>query len=121
MHRILKQGCAIGELDDVTEVHDRDPIRNMLNNQEVVSNKEIGELQFALKLFEGIENLSLDRNVEGGDRFIANNEFRIEGEGAGDADALTLTTAEFVGVTGGVFGAEADRLHQFDDPGVALL
>lgn len=121
MHRILKQGCAIGELDDVTEVHDRDPIRNMLNNQEVVSNKEIGELQRLLKLFERIENLSLNGDVESRDGFIANNEVRIKGEGAGDADTLTLTTAEFVGVTRGLFGAEADRLHEFDDPEMALF
>ena len=55
-------------------------------------------LELALELAEEIEDLGLDRDVEGGDRFVGEDEFRFGGEGAGDGDALALAAGEFVGV-----------------------
>jgi hypothetical protein len=46
-----------------------------------------------------VDHLRLHRDIQRADRFVADNEARFDGEGAGDADALALAAAEFVRVT----------------------
>jgi len=105
----------------VAEVHDRNAVRYMLNNQEVVSNKEIRELQLLLELFESIEDLGLNGDVERRNRFIANNEFRIKRKGSCDTNALALATREFVRITGGLFRRKTNGGHEFEHPFMAII
>jgi hypothetical protein len=41
---------------------------------------------------EQIENLRLDRHIEGGNRFIRDDDAGFRSESAGDGDALALTS-----------------------------
>jgi hypothetical protein len=43
---ILVEFLGARELDNLAEVHDRDPIRDVRHNGEVVGNKDISETEF---------------------------------------------------------------------------
>ena len=69
-------------------------------------------------MLEEVEDLGLDGDVEGGDGFVGDDEFRLWGEGAGDGDALALAAGELVGVLAHEAAVEADALHEFGDGGI---
>jgi hypothetical protein len=50
----------------------------VLDDREIVGNKQIGETKFSLQISQNIQDLRLNRDIEGGDRFIANNELGAE-------------------------------------------
>jgi hypothetical protein len=102
-------------LHDFAQVHDGDAVADVLDDGEVVGDEEVGEREFLLELFEEVDDLCLDRDVEGGDGFVEDEELRIQGERSGDADALALTTGELVGEAAAEFAAEADELEKFVD------
>ena len=52
--------------------------------------------------------MGLDGYVQGRYRFIGDDQFGIQGQGAGNADALPLPAAELVGVAIDLIGAKAD-------------
>jgi len=51
-----------------------------------MGDEDIGEAEFLLNLLQQIDDLCLDRDVEGGDRFVADDDLRIERESAGDPE-----------------------------------
>ena len=68
-----------------------------------------------LQLAEEVEDLRLDRDVDGGDGLVEHDEARMERERPCDADALALAARELAGVCGGVLLPEADELEQLGD------
>ena len=91
----------------------RDLIADVLHDSKIVGDKKVRKIEFLLQIHQEVHDLSLDGDVESTDGFIADDEFRFNGKGAGDADALALAPAEFVGKTSGVGGIEADQLEKF--------
>src|SRR5438552_3912340 len=80
----------------------------------------VGEAELLLKLLQQVDDLSLDRDVEGRYRFVGDDQLGAHGEGAGDADALTLAPGELMRVAPEVLGGEAHRLEQLYDALLAL-
>ena len=70
----------------------------------------------ALQVLEQVDDLGLDADVEGADRLVADDEAGLDREGPGDADPLTLPTAEFMGVAVGVLGIQSHTAQQLPDP-----
>src|SRR6202521_280793 len=103
-------------LHDTADVHYRDPVADVLDDAQVVSDEEIGKPKSFLKLEEEVQDLCLDRHVQGGDGFVRNDQMGIQGKGAGDADALTLTTREGMRVSPHVFRPEANEAEHLHDP-----
>jgi hypothetical protein len=97
------------ELHDAPEVHHRHPIAEVLHHGEVVGHEQHGEVQPALEVAQQVEDLRLDRDVEGRDRLVGDEQAGLDGQGAGDADALALPAAELVGVAAGVVRARLVR------------
>ena len=65
-----------------------------------------------------VEDLSLDRHVEGGGRLVGDEELRTEGEGDRDHDPLAHAAAELVGVALEALTRvrDADELEHLDGP-----
>ena len=59
-------------------------------------------LQLVLQIHQQIDDLRLNRHIQRGHRFVADDQLRIERQRARDADALALAAGEFVRI----------RLHQ---------
>jgi hypothetical protein len=96
------------DLHDPAEVHHRDARREVAHHREVVADEEVGEPELLLQVLEQVDHLRLDRNVERGDRLVADDELRVERERPGDADALALAARELVRVAVGEAAVEAD-------------
>jgi len=80
----------VGQLRHHAQVHDPDPVADVLHDGQVVGDEQVGQPQLLLEVVEEIQDLALDRDIERRDRFVEDHEFRVEGEGTGDADALAL-------------------------------
>ncbi len=95
--------------DEFTVFENGNLIADVFNDGEIVGNKEVGEVKFFLEVHQKVDDLGLDRNIEGTDRFVADDKLRFDGEGASNTDALALTSAKFVGEAAGVGRVEADK------------
>jgi hypothetical protein len=62
----------------------------VLDYGQPMRDEKVSQSEPQLKVFEQIHDLRLNRYVEGRDRFIANDEFRIERKRAGYTNALSL-------------------------------
>ena len=99
------------DLDDLAEVHDGDAVAHPLDHRKVVGDEQVREEELLLKILEQVEDLGLDRDVEGGDGLVADDEPRVERQRPGDADALPLPARELVRVAVDEVGVEADDLE----------
>lgn len=95
--------------DELTVFKNGDLIADVLNDCEVVGNEEISKVELFLEVHQKVDDLGLDRDIECTDRFVADDELRFDGEGAGNADTLALASAKFVGEAAGVGRVEADK------------
>jgi len=95
--------------DELTVFKNRDLIADVFNDGEIVGNEKVGEVKFFLEVHQKVDDLGLNRDIECADRFVTDDELRFDGESAGNADALALATAEFVGEAAGVGRVEADK------------
>ena len=91
-------------LHELTVLQNGDLVADVLDDGEVVSDEEIGEVELVLEIHKEVDDLGLDGDVEGADRFIADDELGFNGKGAGDTDPLALAAAKLVGETAGVGG-----------------
>src|ERR1700720_3136458 len=96
MLRPRKQRGAVGQLDNLAEIHDRDTPADVLDDGDVVGNEEIGETELALQIAQEVDDLRLNRDVERRDWLVADDEPGIKRQRAGDADALALPARKFV-------------------------
>src|SRR5919108_1819881 len=93
----------------------------MPHDREVVRDEQIGQAELFTQILEQVDDLRLDRYVERRYRLVADNELRLEREGARDADALALAARHFVRITVGEFWIEATDRKKLADPGLAPL
>ena len=90
MKRIIVKlvcGCL---LDDSAHIHYGNGIAGKLNDSQVMSDKQIRQGKLLLEVFEKVEYLGLDGNIERAYRLVTNNKFWLEDECAGDTDTLPL-------------------------------
>jgi len=83
---------------DAAQVHDRYAIAQMADHTQVVADEEVGQVQLIAQIHEQIQNLCLDRDIQRGDGFIADEQPGLHGQGACDTDALALPAAELMRV-----------------------
>jgi hypothetical protein len=62
-----------------------------------MSYEYIGQPQLFLKILQQVDYLSLDGNVQSGDRLVADNKLRLERQSPCDTDTLPATAVELVG------------------------
>ena len=68
----------------------------MLNDGQVVGDEQIGQTVLRLQILQQVHDLRLYRHIERGDWLVANDQLRINRQGAGDADALALAAGKLV-------------------------
>ena len=71
-----EQLVARRELDDLAEVHHRDPIAEELDRGEVVADEEAREAELVLQIPEQVEHGRLDGDVERRDRLVRDQQAR---------------------------------------------
>jgi len=98
------------------QIHHGNALSYLANNGKVVGDEQIGESPLLLKIREQIEHLSLNRNIESGDRLIAHQECRLYCQRPGNPNALSLASGKFVGISAGVFWVEPHFAEECADP-----
>ena len=81
---------------ELAGAHDGDVRGDLCHYGQAVGDENIGQREFALEFLQQKENLRADGNIEGGNRFIGNDELWLEDQSASNADALALAAGEFV-------------------------
>src|SRR5438128_3085995 len=102
---------AVGQLDDLSQVHDGHAITDVLHHPKVVRDEQVGQLELGLQLGHQVEYLRLDRHVERGHRLIGYHELGTEYQRPRQADSLPLPAAELVRITIDVIAAQPDFLQ----------
>ncbi len=115
------QGRGRRALDDAAEIHHQHPVGDVLDHRQVVRDEQVGEPELAAHRGEQVEDLRLDRKIEGRDRLVADDEARLDHQGAGDADALALAAGELVRIARRCGLRQADLVEGPGDPGAALV
>ena len=103
---------AVAHLNQTAEIHSADSLGDVLYRAKVMSDKEVRDISLSLNLFEKVDDLRLDGNVERRNRFVADDEAWVESESSCDGDSLTLTAREFVRITSDVVRLKPDDLQK---------
>ena len=85
-----------GDLAELSEVHDGDPVADVLDDREVVGDEDERQVVVGLEVSEQVQDLGLDAHVEGTDRLVTDQQAGAQHEAAGDGDPLALATGELV-------------------------
>ena len=86
-----------------------------------MGNKDVGQITLFLQLYQKVEYLRLNGNVQCRDRLIADHHLRIDAQCTGNANTLTLTARELMGIAIHVLPAHIDRFQQIADDFALLL
>src|SRR4030095_903969 len=77
MLRVAEELVRRRELDDTPQVHDAYPVGDVMNDREVVRNKEVREPHRSLQFAHQVQHLRLHRNIERGGRLVAHEKTRM--------------------------------------------
>src|SRR5260370_39495523 len=81
------------QLHDAPDVHYRHTVADVSNDAKIVRHEEIRQPELGLQILKQIQDLSLDRDIQGRDRLVGDHQAGSERPCAGNADALALPPA----------------------------
>ena len=81
-----------------------------------MGDEQVRQAQALLQVHQQVEHLRLDRDVERRHRLVAEQQVRLQRQGAGDADPLALSARELVRIAVGHRRQQADQVEQLGDP-----
>ena len=93
---VLRDGLAVAALHDASRVHHHRAVGEVAGRRDVVRDVEDRDLQTVAQVTQQVEDAEADRHVEHRDRLVGEQDLRVRGQGAGDRDALPLTTGQLV-------------------------
>ena len=64
MRRVLVKLVAVGELDQLAQVHDGDPLAEMADHAQVVGDEEVGQAELVAQVLQQVDYLGLDRLLD---------------------------------------------------------
>ena len=88
---------VVASLDGDRELPDGNPVGQESNRGEVVRDIKERAARRGLHVFQQVQNLRADAEVEGSRRLIADHEGRFQGQSTTNGYALALSAAELVG------------------------
>jgi hypothetical protein len=94
MEWVVKQLVPTGQFDDLPQIHDADPLRDMTYGGKIMSDEEYAKLAFALQGLEQIDDLCLDRYVQRRNRLVCDEKLRSERKGPSYSDTLLLAATQ---------------------------
>ena len=75
LQRVVHDVLRLSELHDPAEIHDGDAVGDVAHHGQVVRDEDHCQLELAHQALEQVENLRLDGDVEGRNRFVCEDQF----------------------------------------------
>jgi hypothetical protein len=91
-----EKGIDARLLDDLPGVHDRQPVRGLGDDAEIVRDQQHGHAGLLLQSLQQPQHLGLDGHVERRGRLVRDQQLRVTGQGHGDHDPLLHAAGELV-------------------------
>ena len=107
-------------LHDLPQVHHGHVIAEIADHAQIVRDEDHGESQGGAQVEQQLQDLGLDRDVEGGEGLVGDQQFGFQGERARDPDALPLAAGELPGILVSIAGAQSHLGEQLRDPASPL-
>ena len=117
MLRLAKDPLRFARLDDLSVVHDADPVSELANDAEIMCDEKDGHPAFALNASQERQYLGLNRHVQSRGWLIGNQQIGIVCQRHCDHDPLTLSAGKLMWIGGksGLGIGETDLGQQFHD------
>ena len=64
MQRTIEDIIRRSYFHHVAQIHDADTIRDMSDHRQIVGNKQVRQVHLFLDVFQQVDDLSLDRDIE---------------------------------------------------------
>ena len=103
---------GIGQFYHFSEIHDSDTVGDVLHHRQVMGYEQVCESKLVLKVFQKVDDLSLNGNIKRGDRLVTYYEFGIGCKRPGNSDSLSLAAGELMRVSRCVVAVESDKVQQ---------
>ena len=87
-----------------------------MHDPQIVGNEQVGQAQIAPQVHQQVQDLRLNRDIKRRDRLVQDQQGGVEGQRAGDADALALAPGQFMRKPRRLSGRQADtgqKIAQF--------
>ena len=68
--RLLVESMPVRKFHQTTEAHDCHPVTDVLDHAQVMGNENVGQAEPVLELLQKVDDLGLDGNVQGRNRFV---------------------------------------------------
>src|ERR1700738_595827 len=108
------------ELDDLAEIHDRDAMRHVLYDSEIMTDEQEGETKIELQILQQVHDLRLDGYIERRNRLVAHDQVRLGGKRPRNPDTLALSAGELMRPSIHGVACQAHLVHQRADPRVEV-
>src|SRR6185437_16679506 len=95
MKRLAQEFAGGSEFDDLPRVHDGYAVGDVADDAEIVGDQQDAHAEAFFEVEQQFQDLRLDGDVEGGGRFVGDEQFWFAGEGHGDHDALLHAAGHF--------------------------
>ena len=115
VQRVVEQLRALRHFDELAQVHDGHPVADVPHQRQVVRDEQVRQPEPLLQVLQQIDDLRLHRDVQRRHRLVADQQLRLDGQRAGDADALALPAAELVRIPTRHVGVQPDEAEQLGD------
>ena len=83
--------------NDAAVEHDDNLVGDGFNRCQVVGNEQVGNLQLSLQAEQQLQYSFGHQLIQGRSNLVADDQVRLGGQGAGDADTLFFTAESSVG------------------------
>lgn len=84
---------------DPPEIHDGNAVGDVLDDAQIVADKQVGEILLVAQFHEQVDDLCLYGHIKCRDAFFTNEEFRLNGKRACNVDTLTLSAGKLMRIT----------------------
>ena len=111
--RIFRFSEVVDLFYDLAMLHDDDVVAEAVCESKVMADEHVGDMSLFLQTVEQFKDGLLDGYVESGGGFVADDDFRLEDEGARDSDTLALAAGHVVRIAFSEVFGEVDQAEHF--------
>lgn len=91
MDGLFEELLCLCQFHDPPKVHDRHSIADVSDHPQIVGDEQVCNIELLPDLLHKIDDLCLNRYIQGRDRLVSHDQFRTKGQGPGNSRPLALS------------------------------